>query len=664
MEPLPALEGLGVDALAALVAKHDQLYWEQHAPEISDYDYDRLVNALRAAAPDHPLLSSMGAEAPAKGVRHVEPMLSLDKCYSDDELARWAAGFEGDAVMMPKFDGIACALRYGADGALVLAATRGDGIAGDDITANVREIADVPHRLASATAVEVRGEVFMRLSVFARYKAEGMANPRNLAAGAVKQKDPKKSGAYGLSFAAYDLVGADADTHAAELEWLAQQGFPRIDYEVVPRDGLRAAYERMAQRRASLDYEIDGVVFKTDRLDEQRRLGATAHHPRFAIAYKFQGDSGTSTLRSVEWGVARSGAITPVAVVDPVQLSGVTVTRASLHNAGFIEKLGLSLGAEVVMMRRGGVIPNVEFVAKAGTEPVSIPRTCPSCGAPTEQREDFLFCSAPRACRGVQLGVLAHWASATDMLGFGEAILQQAWDAGLLRTPRDFYTLRAADLATLERCGDKAARKLVQEVDRKRTVDLATFLRALGVAELGRSVAKLLAERFRTLDAVLALTETDLAEVHGIGPAIARSVVKGLAESAQLIADLRVHVAVPDEAPSTTEGVEGAAQGAFAGLSFVFTGKMATLERKPAEKLVASMGGTAGEAVNKTLSYLVVGDLKKPGEQSTKEKAAAKLAAAGAPVKVISESEFLAMVERARAAAAAPPTDGAQLALF
>ncbi|MBP6833111.1 MAG: NAD-dependent DNA ligase LigA, partial [Deltaproteobacteria bacterium] len=655
MKPLPPLDGMDVTELAELLAHHNHRYWDLHAPEISDYDFDKLVEALKAVAPDHPVLGSMGPSLSGKGVKHKVPMLSLDKCYSDEDLDKWATSFVGDAVMMPKFDGIACSLHYDSKGVLVRAVTRGDGITGEDITTNAREIADIPRTLKTPQSVEVRGEVFMRLSVFTKYKAEGMANPRNLAAGAIKQKDPKKSAAYGLNFAGYDVVGTAAKTHDEELKWLVAAGFSPIDYEVVTKADLRAAYQRMAALRPSLDYEIDGVVFKTNRNDEQDRLGSTAHHPRFALAYKFQGDSGTSVLRAVEWSVARTGAITPVAVVDPVSLSGVTVTRASLHHPGFITKLGLSLGAEVVMMRRGGVIPNVEFVSKAGDSPVVLPPACPECGAPTEMRDDFLFCTAPKTCRGVQIGMLGHFSASADMLGFGDTILQQAFDAGFLRSVKDFYTLKATDLASLDRCGDKVAQKLVKEVDKKRTLDLATFLRALGIPDLGKNVSKILSEKYQTLDAVLAVTEAEFSQVHGIGAVIAHNVIQGLKDNADLIKDLRQHVTI--SAPLTPSagaaaGAAGAAGNAFAGMTFVFTGKMQTLDRKGAEAQVASMGGTALDAVNKALTYLVVGDLKKPGEKSTKEKAADKLVAAGSTMKIISETDFLSMVDDAQALAA------------
>ncbi len=651
MKTLPDLDTQSVDELAALVKHHNQRYWDLNSPEISDYDYDRLVNALKAKSPDHPILSHLGpTEITSTGgaVKHKEAMLSLDKCYSDEELEKWATSFTGDAVMMPKYDGIACSLHYNKKGELSLAATRGDGVTGDDITVNAREIADIPKKVATDRAVEVRGEIFMKLSVFAKYKAEGSANPRNLAAGAIKQKDAKKSAAYGLSFAAYDLVGTDITTHSQELKHLVEMGFAPIDFELVPRKHLAEAYKSMALKRPSLDYEIDGVVFKTDLISEQDRLGATAHHPRFAIAYKFQGDSGTSVLRAVEWSVARMGAITPVAIVDPVSLSGVTVTRASLHHPGFIKKLGLTIGAEVVMMRRGGVIPNVEYVSKPGTEPVEVPSVCPSCGSATRWEKDFLFCTS-RKCKAVMIGALSHYASAVDMLGFGDSVLEQAYDKGFLREPADYYTLTVDQLTKLDRSGEKLAKKLVAEVDKKRTLELATFLRALGFPELGKNVSKILSEKYRTLDAVLKVTEEEFSQVHGIGDTIAHAVVQGLKDGASIIADLRKHVTVSDFAPPAAPGAAAKGGAAvFAGMTFVFTGKMGSLERKPAEDLVASLGGTALDAVNKALTYLVVGDLKKVGEKSSKEKAAEKHVAAGAPTKIISETDFLAMVEQAQ----------------
>jgi len=644
--------------LEAEIRRHNQLYWDSNAPEISDYDYDALVTRLKVLAPDSPVLLDMGpggaGERFGAEFHHKERMLSLDKCYAEADLHEWAKSFEGDVVVMPKFDGIACSLHYAEDGKLQIAATRGDGQVGDDITKNALAIKDVPAKVKSGgKALEVRGEIYMRLSVFARYHAEGKSNPRNLTAGAIKQKDVKKSASYELSFAAYDLVGTDDPTQVQELERLVKLWFAKVDTLILPRADVFKGYEEFARLRPTLDYEIDGVVFKVNEVKEQRRLGVTSHHPRFALAYKFQGDSGLSTLRQVEWSVARTGAITPVAIVDPVALSGVSVSRASLHNVAFIAKLGLTLGAKVTLVRRGGVIPNVEGVVEPGTEPVVIPEVCPSCGSPVVREKDFLYCTTPRTCPSAVIGQLSHFAATCDILGFGDKILDGCFRAGILKSPADFYTLKWEDLAKLERSGEKIAKKLVAEVEKKKSLDLRTFLRALGVAELGKHVSTLLADRYPTLDAVLALTEADLAGTHSIGDTIAHAVVTGLADARPAIDELRKHVTIT--VPVEPAGGGGAKP--LAGKSFVFTGKMLTLSRSEAEQRVRALGGAVLSGVSKSLTFLVQGQ-EKDGGKSTKQKAAEKLAAAGEPIKVLSEEEMLAMLE------ATAPAEKGQGVLF
>jgi DNA ligase (NAD+) len=646
MKKRPAKPG-EVEELETQLRHHNRLYWDEQRPEISDYDYDKLVVRLKEIAPDSPVLDAMGPSvAPAVGAefRHKEPMLSLDKCYDEKTLAEWAATFEGKIVAMPKYDGVACTLHY-KGGRLRVAATRGDGQVGDDITANALGIRDIPAKIPSEAPLEVRGEVYMRLSVFAKFKAEGMANPRNLTAGAVKQKDAAKSAAYGLSFAAYDLIGGDEAGQVEELQRLALLGFPKIDYLVLERAEVMRGFEEFAKWRPTLDYEIDGVVYKVDSIKEQRRLGQTSHHPRFAIAYKFQGESGISTLRAVEWSVARTGAITPVAIVDPVFLSGVTVTRASLHNVAFIDKLGLTLGAKVTLVRRGGVIPNVEHVTEPGTVPVQIPSVCPSCGSPAVREKDVLCCTTPRTCRRAVIGQIAHYASTLDMQGFGDVLLEQAYDAGLLCKLSDFYTLEWESLAKLERMAEKSAKKLVAEVDKKRSVPLATFLRALGLSELGKHVSAILAARYRTLEAVQRATVEELAGTYSIGDTIAGTVVRGLAEAEPVIRELLQHVTV---LPETGGG--GTVAGPLGGKSFVFTGKMVAFARSEGEKRVRALGGSVLSGVSKALDYLVVG-ADKTGPKSTKEKAAEKVIAEGAPLRVISEDQLLTMLEGGRSPA-------------
>jgi len=632
---------LSVTELEDLIRYHNSRYWDMDAPEISDTEYDRLVKRLKELQASAPVLSEMGpksANGLGAAVKHQKPMLSLDKCYTDDDLNKWAGEFKGAVVVMPKFDGCASSLHYDAKGNLILAATRGDGITGDDITVNVMEIKDVPKKVNTTCALEVRGEIYMKLSVFEKFKAEH-ANPRNLAAGAIKQKDVKKSAAYGLSFAAYDIVGGGFQTQQEVLAALVAAGFAPIDTTTLTRDRLREGYDWMAAKRPTLDYEIDGVVFRANDVSEQNRLGSNSHHPRHSIAYKFQGETGVSILRSIEWSVARTGVITPVAIVDPVSLSGASVARASLHNAGFIKKLGLTFGAEVEMCRRGGVIPNVERVIKPGTSPVTLPMVCPSCMAPVREDGDFILCSNPTQCKASLIGKLSHFATTLDMLGFGDTILEQAYDAGVLRSPADFYTMQATDLAPLGRCGMKTATKLVAEVDKRRTLDLATFLRSLGVHELGKHVSKILAEKYRTLDDVLKLSTKDLGGIQTIGLSIAQSVIEGLKEVAPLITALRSQVKVQDmEVVAPVQK----GTGILSGQSFVFTGKMATMERKLAEALVYKLGGSCLDAVNKNLTFLVVGD-DKTQEKTTKEKAAEKLRDKGKGPMIITETQFLEM---------------------
>jgi DNA ligase (NAD+) len=629
------------DELEQLIVKHNQAYWDRAAPEISDVEYDLLVRELASLRPESKVLSGMGPTARfGKAVRHREPMLSLDKCYSPEELADWLSDFEGDVTVTPKLDGIACSLRY-ENGTLRLAATRGDGVEGDDITQNAHGVADIPKTIPQTESLEVRGEVFMKLSVFQRFKEEGMANPRNLAAGAIKQKDKEKSAAYNLSFAAYDLIGGNHQTQAEKFADLKRMGFPEIDAVVLSQAEALRGYESLAERRASLDYEIDGVVYRVNLIREQKRLGLTSHHPRYALAYKFQGDSGTSTLQQVEWSVSRTGVITPVAIVAPVALSGVTVTRASLHNVEFINKLGLTLGARVVMVRRGGVIPNVEFVSEPGTVAVDVPTVCPSCGSNTHRERDFLFCTTPRTCKAAVLGQLAHYTYVTDMLGFGEAILQSLYQQGYLKQLGDFYRLQASQIESLERSGKKTAIKLLKEIEKAKTLPLAVFLRALGITDLGKTVSQLLADRYGSLDGVLAATYEELAETHGIGDVTARNVLSGLGEAKEVIADLRQFLTVTH----THEGAAaaGSTDGPLAGLSFIFTGKMVAFARSEAEKKVRSRGGVVASTVNKALTFLVVG-ADKTGGPSSKQKTAEKLMNEGAPIRVLTEDEFLAMV--------------------
>lgn len=656
--PLTPEERLAeIERLATAIAHHNERYWDDAAPEISDADYDVLVRKLRDLDPTHAILSAMGPKRPPLGaeVRHRVPMLSLEKCYGDDDLRAWVETFDGDVAISPKFDGIACSLHY-EDGRLVQAATRGDGVVGEDITRNARGIADIPKTMKRPVTgpLEVRGEIFMRTSVFATFKGQ-FSNPRNLTAGAIKHKDHEKSRGFSLSFAAYELFGTDLPTERAKLDRLVELGFAPIECKVVPRDRVVEEYRDFAARRAGLDFEIDGIVLKADRASEQLRLGSTSHHPRWAIAYKFQGDTGTTVVRAIEWSVARTGAITPVAIVDPVMLSGAMVSRASLHHPGYLKKLdpdhgGLTRDAEVEVTRRGGVIPNVERVIRPGAEHFTLPEQCPSCGkGPLVLDGDFAFCPDPDNCKAAVLGRLGHFLAATGIEGFGERYLAELYDRGLARTPAELYAVKLEDLLAFDRVGEKVATKLVASVDEHRTLPLDVFLRALGIDELGKHVSGILASEFKTLDRVRRVTAEELAAIHSIGETIATTVTEGLKKAAPAIDAL---LAVPVTVKDGEARAKSVVAGPFTGKSFVFTGKMASLDRRSAQSRVVALGGLAPEAVNANVTHLVVGDDKSDGTKSSKEKAAEKLKAKGTPIEIISETDFAKMVEEATK----PPT--------
>ncbi len=628
-KPKPAT----IPELEQEIRRHNALYFETHRPEISDYEFDRLVEELRRLKPDSPVLAEIPSEG-AKGfrkVRHSREMLSLDKCYTDEDLLDWAGKFEGSVLAMPKIDGCATALRYDPEGRLVLAATRGDGLTGEDITANARQIRDIPQTV-SRGPVEIRGEVYMKLSVFREFQ-DSFANPRNLAAGALKQKDPRKTADYRLSFFGYDVLDLPLTTEREKFDLLNTFRIPTVESVFVNKEPeeLKKAYEHFLAARNTRDYETDGVVFRADRLSEQERLGITAHHPRYAIAYKFQGDSGTTTLEDVEWSVARTGVITPVGIVKPVELSGATVTRVSLHNVGLMAAHGLRYGSRVVMMRRGGVIPNLESVVEAGQgKPVEIPATCPSCGRATEIRDDFLYCTNKKGCRKTKIQELEHFIKTIECDGFGEKLIEKLYDNGFLADAADYYRLKKDDLLGLERMGEVLAVKLIRHIQELRVLPLDVFLRALGIRELARQTSKILAREFGSLEKIRNLTEEDLSAIHSIGPVIAREIVAGLREKRGLIETLLTQVRIVESPPS-------AKVGPLAGKKLLFTGSLLAMERSLAEKKVAEAGGEIASGVTRDLDYLVVGDGGGAGSKLVKAK---KLRSQGAKLQILSEDEW------------------------
>ncbi len=645
---LEALPELDAEELERLVRYHNERYWNDNAPEIDDVTFDKLVEALRALRPASEALVELGETELTGGERrfgavvHERPMLSLDKCYDDDTLLKWQSRIKGGVIVTPKIDGVACAIRYDAKGKLVLASTRGTGKVGDDVTKNASRIEDIPTELDAGLlpgAIEVRGEVYMRLSRFRERYAEQFANPRNLTAGALKHKDVDASESYGLSFFAYDLLGVELSTEREKNELALRLGLP-VPETLFVEDGadLTAAFRHFAARRDALDFEIDGVVMKADLTSERERLGLTAHHPRWAIAYKLQGESAQTRITAVEWSLGRSGVVTPVAIVDPVFVSGVTVTRASLHNAGYLEKLGIKRGALVEIVRRGGVIPHVERVLSATGDDVPRPALCPSCERPTTSVGDFVYCSQPSDCLAVVVGRVGHFVRVIDVLGFGKKYLAALITKGLVKEPADLYRLTKDDLLSLDRMGDLLASKLLAEIDARRRLTLPTLLTALGIEEVGPTVAETVAEHFGSMDAIRRASVDDLSSLHGVGTSIAASLHDALRERSDEIDHMLTHIdIVAPEAPKDTGH-------ALSGKSVVFTGKLALMDRKSAQKRVRDVGGKTPAGVSAELDYLVIGDDGSPllgeGEMSSKHKKADKLIEKGAAIHIMSESDF------------------------
>ncbi len=651
-QPAAALDAA---QLVEAIAFHNRAYFIADVPVIPDQEYDRLVERLRELDPNAAILVEIGGgadEAVGNKVEHATSMLSLDKCYDHAGLRHWARELSGSFVASPKVDGAACTIHYDAQGRLRLAATRGDGRQGESIGHNVVHIPNVPKRLPAELVArfagrlaEVRGEIYMPLSLFEPLR-ELYANPRNVAAGSIKSKEGGGVSATQLRFFAYDLLGWPVVTELEKARLLTEMGFEPAPAEECDTDGAAAIHQRWLQARPEMDYEIDGVVFKIDDIAGQARLGMTAHHPRWAMAWKFQGDSGQTTLVDVTFSLSRTGTITPVAVVEPVSLSGASVTRATLHNLSNLRRLDLHVGDTLLLTRRGGVIPHVEGNRGGGTEAVLPPSACMSCGEPTVERrstrrvsgEDVvtqtLHCGRPNDCPTVRRERLLHFTAVLDMDGFGDKIVDGLLERDLVHDAADLFILDEAALLTLPRMGELLARRLLTQIAATRQVSPAKLLVALGIDTMGRHAASLLASRW-TLEEILSLTTEELAGLHSLGEVTAERIVSGLAEQATLIERLLAQVEVQRPAEATS------IDGPLAGQLVVFTGALERLNRRDAQQLVVRLGGKAGSSITgKTTMVVVGGDGLSAARPSSKLKKANKLAEAGHVIRILSEEAF------------------------
>ena len=632
-----------IQRLRELLDYHNHRYYVLDDPEIPDAEYDRLFRELQTLEAAHPDLLSADSPTQRVGgkavsefpeVRHDRPMLSLNNAFEAgdveafDRRVREALGVDVvEYAADPKFDGLAVSLRY-ENGRLVRGATRGDGHAGEDVTANLKTIRSIPLRLFGATfppVLEIRGEVLMLRRNFellnqaqASVGAKLFANPRNAAAGSLRQMDPAVTAGRRLTFFAYSLADAgQAETcqrHSEVIDYIDKIGL-RVarEREVVKGvPGLLNYFARMETLRRSLPYDIDGVVYKVNGLADQERLGFVSRAPRFAIAHKFPAEEASSTVIAIDVQVGRTGALTPVARLAPVLVGGVTVTNATLHNEDEVRRKDVHIGDVVMVRRAGDVIPEVVRVLRQGAREIDsrfvMPERCPVCDSAVVRLEGEAVarCSGGLYCQAQRTQAIIHFASrrALNIEGLGERIVEQLVEQDWVRTPADLYALDAARLATLERMGEKSAANLVQAIEASRSTTLPRLVYALGIRHVGESTARDLAQTFRSMTALSAATVDELLRVQDVGPVVAQSVCAFFAEphNRSVVAGLAAAGVRYEEIAVQ------AMQGALAGKRFVLTGTLPGWSRDEAKQLIEAAGGKVAGSISAKTDFLVAGD--------------------------------------------------------
>ncbi len=659
------------DKLRRAIERHNRLYYQEAAPEISDAEYDRLFLELVRLETEHPGLATpdsptqrVGA-APSEGfaeVTHRLPMLSLANAFEDADVEafdrRCREGLGAESVEYscePKFDGLAVTLAY-EDGLLVQGATRGDGAVGEDVTPNLRTVRSIPLRLAARRApklLEVRGEVLMLRRDFEAINRRALergertfVNPRNAAAGGLRQLDPRLTAQRKLSFFAYGVGAFDGfaapATHSRLLEMLAELGLPVAEDRrtVHGAEGLVAFYRAVAEKRSRLPYDIDGVVYKVNRIADQERLGLVSRAPRWAIAHKFPAEEAATELVDIEVQVGRTGALTPVARLKPVFVGGTTIVNATLHNEDEVRRKDVWRRDTVVVRRAGDVIPEVARVARPGPrEPrdrFQIPSECPECGSAVVRLEGEAVarCSGGLICPAQRKQALLHFAHrrAMNIEGLGDKLVEQLVDGGVVRTPADLYKLGVVKLAALERMAEKSAANVLAGIEKSKRTTLGRFIYALGIRNVGEVTAKDLARHFGSLDALIGASVEELQEAPDVGPVVAESIASFFREghNREVIEQLRAAGVRWEEGPRQRARTAGP----FAGKIVVLTGTLTAMTRDEAKERIEALGGKVTGSVSKKTDYVVAG-----AEAGSKLERAQELGVA-----VLDEGEFLSML--------------------
>lgn len=649
-----------VNELTKIIEYHNNLYYNNDEPEISDYEYDMLLRELENLEAEYPELkrpdsptTRVGGSAGEKfsPVTHAVPMESLHDSFSHDELrdfdrrVREAAG-SVKYVVEPKFDGLSVSCEY-RNGVFTRGSTRGDGTTGEDVTDNLMTIKSLPKRLKNAPEfIEVRGEVYMSFESFnalvkrqEENEEKPAKNPRNAAAGSLRQKNSKITAERQLDIFVFNiqqLEGAQVSSHSQSLEYLKQLGFPTSFHKTFTDiEDVISEIERIGEHRGEYDYAIDGAVVKVDDFSQRELLGSTAKYPRWAEAYKYPPEEKPTKLLQIEINVGRTGVLTPVGVFEPVLLAGTTVSRATLHNSDFIAEKGVNVGDTVIIRKAGEIIPEVLSVAQKGenAEPFTFPKVCPSCGSPVSRDDEAAIRCTNTDCPAQLMRHLIHFVSrdAMDIDGLGPAVLEQLVGENLIKSPADLYRLEASQLISLERMAEKSANNLVAAVEKSKENELYRLVFALGIRNIGLKAAKLICENFATIDDIMNASAEDFEKIEGFGSVMAQSVQGyfALESTRELIDELKQLGLKMKPSEQKPKG------GLFEGKTFVLTGTLPNMKRSEAAKLIEAHGGKTSSSVSKKTSFVVAGE--EAGSKLTK--------AQSLEITILSEQELLDMLE-------------------